>query len=264
MKMPKKGETASIYDSIKQSPAPIQDPLKAEKFYSADGERMTRVTYRLNPMPVEVSADNLMKAASEIPSVLIARNLWHFILPWLDSSDVKIGRFWECYKCEAAEAGRKAAIEGPTASNRQNERNLLNIVHEYKALSIKNYGFDLKGDERPSVFVAAAKSESERDSFMEALKDKMVDWVLNAVWTDNEAPKRLHELLTNKTAAQSEYSDQPTWEGRFFNAFVQEITEHWRLPSKKAVRTRAGWGDRSISDAADHYAALGLSGLPQG
>lgn len=265
MKKPKKGETASIFDSIKQTPAPIQDPLKAEKFYSADGERMTRITYRLDPIPVEISADKMMKTASEIPWVLIQRGPWHSILPWLNSSEGRIIKFWECYRCEAAESGRKIAIEGSKSCNRQNERNLLNVVHEYKALSIKNYGFDLETHERPSVFVAAATSVSERDAMMQALKEKMVDWVLNAIWNDPDAPKRLHELLTNKKAAHSAYSDQPGWEGRFFNAFVQELTEHWRLPTKKAVRKRAKWrDDKPLSDVAVIYGTLGLSGLPQG
>ncbi len=263
MKKPKKGEADSIFGSIRQTSAPIQDPLEAKPFRSADGERMTKVSYRLNPIPVVASADKLMKAAGEIPSVLIYPNLWHFILPWLDSSNGRIRKFWQCYRCEAAEAARKVAIEGSKSCNRQNEQNLLRIVHEFKALSIKSYGYDLSANELPSVLAAAASSEAERDDMMHALKEKMVDWVLNAIWTDPEAPKRLHELLTNKTAAQSEYADQPGWEGRFFNAFVQEITEHWRLPTKKAVRTRAGWGDRPISDAADLYAAIGLSGLPQ-
>jgi len=265
MKKPKKGEAKSLFGSIKQTPPPIQDPLKTEKFYSDDGERITRITYRLNPTPVEVSADKLMKAASEMPSVLIPRNLWHFILPWLDNTEERIRKFWEHYRCEAAETGRKIAIEGSKSSNRQNELNLLNIAHEYKALSIKNYGFDLKEHEHASLLVAAATSEAERDAMMEALKEKMVNWLLNAIWNDQEAPKRLHQLLTDNKAAKSEYKDQLTLDCRFFNAFVQELTEHWRLPTKKAVRTRAGRGGKeSDPEAAVIYRTLGLNELPQG
>lgn len=265
MKKPKKGEKGSIFDSIKQTSAPVQDPLKTEKFHSADGERMTRITYRLNPIPVEISADKMMKAASEIPWLLIQRDPWHSILPWLDSSEGRIRKFWERYRCEDAEAGRKIAIEGSKSCNRQNERNLLNFAHEYKALSIKNYGVDLKEHERPSVYVAAATSKVERDAMMQFLREKMADWVLEAIWNDPEAPKRLHELLKDNKAAKSQYEDQPTLEGRFFNAFVQELTEHWRLPTKKAVRERVGrGGKKSDPEAAVVYRVLGLSGLPQG
>lgn len=261
MKKSKKGEVGSLFDSIKQTPAPIQDPLKSEKFYSADGERMTRITYRLNPNPVEVSADKLMEGAQIYPGFLISRDPWHSILPWLESPEGVIKKFWECYKREEAETGRKIAIDGSKSCNRSNERNLLNAAHEYKALSLQKYGLELGKDELPSVLANAGLSEGDRSAAMAKLEEKMVDWVLEAIWNDPEAPKRLHELLKNKSAVKSEYSDQPTVHGRIFHAFVLELTAHLSLPTKKAVRIGAKVGKIA---AARAFGDLGLAGLPEG
>lgn len=208
-----------LFSNIKQTPALIQDPKKTEKIKSATGERITIITYHLNSNPVEFSADEAMSCASDCPSALIQRDLWYFIMPWLDTPIDELRNFWSCYRSEASQRGREIAVHGTKSDNRRNERVLLNAAHEYKALSIKNWGFDLGKDERPSILVAAATSESERDAMMETLKQKMADWVLDAIWNDPEAPKRLHELLTNKKAAKSNYEDQPTIDGQIFNAF---------------------------------------------
>jgi hypothetical protein len=50
MKKPKKGEEGSLFVGIKQTPALIQDPLKTEKFYSVDDERIHRQPPELSPI----------------------------------------------------------------------------------------------------------------------------------------------------------------------------------------------------------------------
>jgi hypothetical protein len=174
-------------------------------------------------------------------------------------------RFWACYKSETAENERRIAVNGTKHCNRTNERNLLHAVHEYKALSLQEYGFGLGNDEPPSILANQELPEAERSAAMAILREKMVNWVLNSIWHDPEAPKRLHELLKSKSAVKSEYSDQPTVNGRIFNAFVQELTEHWCLPTKKAVRIGAGFGneDEDESAAARAFGKLGLNGLPE-
>lgn len=262
---PRKKKASGFTDHIRQTPTPIGDPRKVEHFMSDDGQRMTRVDYGPLSDPILVSADQLMAGGRIFPASLVERNLWHFLGPWLETSKGDFSRFWTYYKNETAENERRIAVNGAKHCNRINERNLLNTVHEYKALSLQQYGFELGKDELPSVLANAGLSEVARSAAMAKLKEKMVDWVLEAIWNDPEAPKRLHELLKNKSAVKSEYSDQPTVNGRIFNAFVLELTEHWCLPTKKAVRNGAGFGneDEDETAAARAFGKLGLNGLPE-
>jgi len=232
---------------------------------SEDGQRMTRVDYGPLSDPILVSADNLMAAARISPAFLIERNPWHFLGPWLETPHGDFARFWVGFKSETAENERNNSVKGTKHFNRTNERNLLNAVHEYKALSLQQYGFELGKDELPSILVNAGLSEDARSATMAKLKEQMVDWVLESVWNDPEAPKRLHELLKGKKEAKSVFDDQPKVNGRVFNAFVEMLTEHWCLPTKKAVRNRAGFGDEGADTAATGraYRELGLSGLPE-
>jgi hypothetical protein len=252
-------------DSIRQTPRPIPDPRKVEHFMSDEGERMTRVDYGPLSDPVLVSADKLMAYARMSLAYLIERNPWHFLAPWLETPNGDFVKFWACYKSEIAENGRRNAVNGSKHCNRTNEQNLLNVVHEYKALSLQQYGFHLGKDEIPSILASAGLSEDARLTAMITLKERMANWVLESVWNDPEAPKRLHEILKNKTAVTSEYSEQPTINARIFSAFVQEITENWSLPTKQAVRHRAGLGDanRDTSAAGRAYGEIGLSALPE-
>ena len=255
-----------MFSRINQSPPLINNPIKTEKFESISGERMSRITYHANSNPVEFSADEVMKCASECPSFLIQRTPWHFIIPWLDTPVAELKKFWSCYRLETSQKGRESAVHGTKYDNRKNEIQLLNIAHEYKALSLKNWEFDLGKDEQPSLLVASAPSESERYAMMETLRQQMADWVLDAIWNDPQAPKRLHELLKDKKTTKSEYQDQPTISSRIFTAFVQEITGYWKLPTKKTVRTKANLGDQNEDYAAASRAfdLLGLAGLPEG
>ena len=266
MKKPQKTDVEMMFSRIKQSPLLINDPIKTEKFKSVSDERISKITYHDNSNPIEFSADEAMKCAIECPSFLIQRTPWHLIMPWLDTPVAELKKFWSFYRLETSQKGRELAVHGVKSDNRKNERVLLNAVHEYKALSIKNWGFDLGKDEQPSLLVAAAASESERYAMMETLKQKMADWVLDAIWNDPEAPKRLHELLKGKKTAKSEDQDHSTINSRIFTSFVQEITGCWKLPTKKTVRTKANLGDKNEDYAAASRAfdLLGLAGLPEG
>ena len=94
----------------------------------------------------------------------------------------------------------------------------------------------------------------------------IVDWVVEAVTSDHEAPKRLHELLTKSKSATSDYEGQPTLNDRIFSAFIQEVLSHWNLPTKRTVRKKAGLGDENtdLAAASRAWSALGLSGFPEG
>jgi hypothetical protein len=262
---PSKKKASGFTDHIRQTPSPINDPRKVEHFMSDDGQRMTRVDYGPLSNLVLVSADHLMACGRLFPASLVERNPWHFLGPWLETPEGDFARFWACYKSETAEKERRIAVIGKKHCNRTNERNLLHAVHEYKALSLQDFGFELGKDEPPSILANAGLSEDARAAVMANLKEKMVDWVLESVWNDHEAPKRLHEILKNKSAAESEYSDQPTVNGRIFNEFVQKLAEHWCLPTKKAVRIGAGFGneDKDETAASRAFAKLGLNGLPE-
>jgi hypothetical protein len=228
---------------------------------------MTKAEYGLPyKAPVVQSADFLMSNALKHPGVLIQTIPWHFILPWLDSPKTAITRFWRAYESEEALAGRTVAIYGPKFSNRQQEQILIGVVAEYQALSIQHLGPVPGKDVPPSLLNEVNLSEIQRIEMLQQLKERMVDWVLDAVWNDAEAPKRLHELLKSKKTAKSEYGDQPTSNARIFNAFVREVSENWKLPTKKAVRLLADLGDDSIgrATAAVAFKTLGLSGLPEG
>ncbi|MCB1133694.1 MAG: hypothetical protein KDN05_21425, partial [Verrucomicrobiae bacterium] len=135
---------------------------------------------------------------------------------------------------------------------------------EYKALSLQQHGLVLGDNEPPSVLAKADLSDGQRSEAMATLKEKMVDWVLEAIWNDQEAPKRLHELLKNRSAVNSAYAGQPTVNGRIFRAFAQKVGETWRLPTKKAVRSGAGLGNAAEDEtaAARAFGKLGLNGLP--
>lgn len=261
---PRQKKASGLTDHIRQTPIPVGDPRKVEHFMSDDGQRMTRIDYGTPSDPILVSADQLMAGGRIFPESLVERNPWHFLGPWLETPKGDFARFWNFYKSETAKKKRRNAVNGAKQCNRTNERHLLKAVHEYKSLSLQKYGFDLGKDELPSVFATAGLSDEARSAVMDKLKEQMVDWVLESVWNDHEAPKRLHELLKNKRTVTSEYSAQPTVNGRIFNAFVQELTEHWHLPTKKAVRLGAGFGnkDKDETAVARAFKTLGLNGLP--
>jgi hypothetical protein len=269
MKEPKsKPKTMGVRtDRVSQTPSPHPAPLRSTAFKSEDGQRMTKVDYGpYYQAPVVWSADFLMDNARKHPGLLIPNFHWHFILPWLASPKADISKFWKSYEGEGAEGGRKIAVYGPKIPNRQNEQILLGVVHEYQALSLQKFGFGSGQDVPSSLLANVNLSEIQRIEQMQNLKERMVDWILDAVWNDVEAPKRLHELLKNKKTAKSEYDGQKTANGRIFEAFVDEITQYWKLPTKKAVRMRAKLGSESSgrSSAAAAFKSMGLGGLPEG
>jgi hypothetical protein len=267
MKKPKESGKEDIFAHIRQAPRPTLDPISVDKFLSVDGQRMTRAYYAspIGNNHVE-SAEKWMAEARRFPEILVGPIHWHFILPWLENEDAVLVGFWVCFNCETAGTERRKAVNGLKSVNRTNERVLIGIAHEYKGLSLQQWGFELDKDERPSILAGAELPENDRIVMMAALKEKMVDWVLEAIWNDHEAPKRLHELLKDKNAVRSEYSDQPTVNGRIFNAFVRELTANWSLPTKKRVRREAGLGDKNedYATASRAFDLLGLVGLPEG
>jgi len=266
MPVPPKKSEKSIFEHIDQSPKSLI-PLKTETFRSANGERMTKVCYGPTEQNSHTeSADKWMAIALEHQSILVGSLHWHFILPWLENRTSDLENFWRYFDCDNAASNRRAAVNGTTSENRINERQLIGIVREFKNLLIQDWGLDSLNEDSSTLLTAVGYSEPVRKQLLADLKEQMADWVMEAVWNDHQAPKRLHELLTNKKSSKSAYEGQLTMSGKFFNAFVMELAESWRLPTKKAVRQRAGTGDedRHLSAAADVWRKLGLSGLPEG
>ena len=264
-------------DRIEQSSPPLADPVKFEYYWSEDGKRMTRVHYAPPfQAPLVQSADYWMEEARREPGLLMSAMAWHFILPWLESSPGDVKSFWRAFNTEEAEERRRVALYGPKFSKRLNEKRLLGLAHAYKALLLKKHGLGLGADEPLAPLADSFDSPVGIVALMNGLEKQMADWVLDAVWNDAEAPKRLHELLKSKKAAKSEFSDQSNVNAMVFKAFVHEIAGGWRLPTKKIVRSKAGLdkkprenaglndAQKALTQASKAFRALGLGGLPEG
>jgi hypothetical protein len=92
---------------------------------------------------------------------------------------------------------------------------------------------------------------------------RLGEWVMKAVESDHEAPRRLHDLLKDPAAAADKTNRDHTARN-VFEAFAGLVTTEQKLPTKKAVRERAYIsGDRSGSRIASRAVSeLGLGGLP--
>lgn len=247
-------------------PPALRDPLSAEKFTSENGERWSKVEYGLPDLaPVVASVDALIKGARECPETLVIPMPWHFLLPWLDSPEAELQEFWVSYRTPEAEMNRKRAVTGPQAPNRQKERVIVGLARNYRELSQKKDGLRA-GDTSPLSLLAQVDwDENQRAGILNDILKDLADWVLHAVFEDQDAPKRLHQILKSSKLTKSEYGDQPNCDHRIFNAFVAEIVMHLKLPTKKTVRTKAGFGDEAgdRSTAAAAFRRMGLSGLPR-
>lgn len=214
--------------------------------------------------PLVDSADRLMVAAHENPGLLNTDLVWYFVLPWLDNSQDEREQFWKMFNQKGAEDHRRIALSGAKFSNFTEEMGILGLVEEFKALIGVPQTQQASGS--APLFQSIAPSNTQRQALVDQLLKKLGGWVLGAILYDHSAPKRLHQLLTNSEANSSEYADQPTLNGRVLRSFVALVSDKWRLPTKKAVRTNSGLSDDAsgISTASGAFRVLGLSGLPQG
>lgn len=255
----------SIFEHIKQSPRRVS-PHKTKKFESTDGERMTWICYGSDDQNSHTaSADKWMEEAGKNPNLLIENNCWHFILPWLENPEPDLVRFWRNFDRDIATSNRRKALNGSGVENRINEQRLIRIVQEYQELSIQGWGLDSLTNASSTLLASVNYTDKERDNMLTALKERMADWVMEAVWNDNQAPKRLHEILTKKKTSTADFSTEPSVNGRIFNAFARLLVANWNLPTKKAVRNGAGFGDECEDGtaAARAFKFLGIQGLPE-
>ena len=226
-----------------------------------DGVRLTEVEHRLSlDLPRVESIDDLIDRAKEDRAVLLRAFEWHFLLPWLETPTPAVRKFWKFYKEEAAAKARFISVFGPKVVNRQQEQLLIKMVAQYQTATYKEELIAEFNEEEYGGPVLSGNPE------IAILALAIVDWVVEAVTSDHEAPKRLHELLTKSKSATSDYEGQPTLNDRIFSAFIQEVLSHWNLPTKRTVRKKAGLGDENtdLAAASRAWSALGLSGLPEG
>lgn len=242
-------------------------PYFVEGYLSENGERWTNIQYTRYSGIAGNSAEKIMLDASKLPGILADEMMWFFVLPHLANHQEDIHTFWKNYNRSRAKNDRKKAIHGTKFYNRSDELALLGAIKEFKALAYPADVTDCENDNELAPLTSQVNFDPVfRQHIINGLKDKIVDWVTNAVWSDNEAPKRLHDILKNKASVKSDYADQPTVAGRFYNAFIQLVTSNWSLPTKKEVRNTAGFGDspNDFIAANESFQKLGLQGLPQG
>ena len=226
-------------------------PIKVEKLTDANGERFTELTFG-EPFktPVRHSADRFFADAIEVPGLLVDPLVWLIIKPWLQNDPAQIAAFWRVFNTPQAIQERRSAISGIKAVKWQKERLLIQMAHATRRL--------LSEPEEvipsPHLF-----------PFETTLMYNLAEWVLNAVENDHEAPRRLHRLLKDPTAADDKSNEEFVNRG-VFNAFERLVAKDEKLPTKKRVRAAAYLGnDQSgISTASRAFRELGLSGLPEG
>lgn len=246
------------------SRSPFPQPRSSEKFVSDTGDRVTRIDFGPPFLkPLVDSADRLMAAAHESPGILNTDLVWHFVLPWLDNPQPEKDHFWEIFNQPKAEKQRRIALSGVKFKNYSKERQVLGLVEEFKVLLgiVPTHSTSAGAPLSQSI----APTDEQRKALVDEIIKRLGGWLLEAVLSDHAAPKRLHELLKNKSADHSDYVDQPTVPGRFFKAFASELSINWRLPTKKNVRNAAGFGDSNTDQitASKAFRNLGLAGLPE-
>ena len=216
---------------------------------------------------IEYSVDELLKIARESFSLLANNSFWPFIFPWLHNSDAEIQRFWKSYDSENACAERKKSVVGAKAANYAEARGILGLVDEFKALT-GIIGKPKK--EKPAPLLSELTlSDDDKKLLIENIVQELGQWTLKSVMSDPAAFKRLHLMLTTPAADVTDAYDDPenfSSKGGIYRAFIGELTEFSKLPTKKTVRKRAGLADddSALTTAAMAFRSLGLGGLPQG
>jgi hypothetical protein len=229
----------------------LPEPIKVVKHVSDSGERMTTLTFpQPFKLPVTHSADRFFADALECPAMLIDSMVWLFIMPWLQNRPEETCKFWLQFNTPAAAQERMRATSGTKSVNWKDERVIIQMVHATRRL------FSSKQEEGPIPIAFP---------FEVTLLCKLGKWVMNAVESDHEAPKRLHALLKDPTAADDKTNRDLT-DRNIFEAFATLVAEEQKLPTKKAVRERAflGSDQNARSVASRTYSDLGLGGLPRG
>ena len=226
-------------------------PIKVEKLTAANGERFTELTFG-EPFktPVSHSADRFFADAIEVSGMLVDPLVWLIIKPWLQNDPAQIAAFWSAFNTPRAIQERQSATSGIKAVKWQKERVLIQMAHTTRRL-LSEPGEAISS---PHLF-----------PFETTLMCKLAEWVMNAVEHDHEAPRRLHCLLKDSTAADDKSNEELVNRG-VFNAFARLVAEDEKLPTKKRVRAAAYLGNdqSSLSTASRAFRELGLSGLPEG
>lgn len=229
----------------------LPTPLTAEKFLAPDGERMTRLTF--GPpfsQPVVHSADRFFEDALECHELLVDPLVWLIIKPWLKNDPPAIEVFWSAFNTPESMQERKSATAGIKSVKWQKERVLIQMARATRRVIT---GQD---DKQPS-------SDCFHLDF--TLMCRMAEWVMNAIESDHEAPRRLHQLLKDETAADDKTNRESVNRG-VFDAFAGYIAKEQQLPTKECVRLAAYLGTQpeGIQMASRAFRELGLSGLPTG
>lgn len=224
-------------------------PARAETFTSETGECMTRLFFHHLAEPLVHSADKFFKDALECPAILAEPLHWMPIKPWLANDPDEIAKFWHGFTTQSAITERMRATGGTKAVNWVEERKLIGVARATKRLMDSP-------EATSSPFVM---------TFDVVMLCKLGEWVVNSVHNDIEAPRRLHQLLKDPTAAD-EKLNRDLLSRNVFEAFARLVATERRLPRKCEVREAAfiGSDNSGRRQAARACAELGLGDLPEG
>lgn len=249
-------KTAKTNPRKKSSKSPagsysLPTPITTEKFLAPDGERMTRLTF--GPpfsRPVVHSADRFFKDALECHEMLVDPLVWFIIKPWLKNAPPALEVFWRAFNTPESIQERKSATAGIKSIKWQKELVLIQMAHATRRIITSQDDTHLSSDRFPLDFT---------------LMCRMAEWVMNAIESDHEAPRRLYQLLKDPSAADDKTNREMVNRG-VFDAFADYIAKEQQLPTKECVRRAAFLGTQpeGIQMASRAFRELGLSGLPTG
>ena len=231
----------------------FKKPIWSERCLSATGERRTLIVYEGEHRLMK-SADKVFADAKANPMILSFSISWHAIIPWLQNPPEQIEIFWKSFDTVESEQERFRAIRGTRFLNSFYELNTIELAKNVRQINL----------------AIGAKDPPEGASPLGDIRNRLLDelgnWLVNVIHDDQEALLRLYRILKDENVVVDPKGDQLSLNGKFFVAFVQLVTKNCQLPTKKAVRKKAKFGDESkdLSTASLAFKTLGLGGLPTG